>query len=228
MHRWLVVLLFASCIIDCDDDSLPRDPPCLGAPCCNVPGCYYDFDLALWSKSEVQELHLVFPWSGVARRSGFSDSLLLFPNLTDLSIRQVELDTIPWGVYRVRRLRHLSLEDMIRPTFLSTEIRQLDSLEVLCIVSTRISSLPPEIGELRRLRYLFLDNNELSVLPPEIGALTVLDSVRLSYNVLTTLPESVRNWTKLRHLDLRHNPIDTTQRAKIRSWLPQATILFDD
>lgn len=81
--------------------------------------------------------------------------------------------------------------------YLSPEIGQLTTLEVLDLKSNSLVELPPEIGQLTNLKRLDLDDNQLTELPSEIGHLTKLTGIRLQNNKLTTLPPEFGQLTNL-------------------------------
>jgi hypothetical protein len=168
MIRWSCILICANIFLACDNSPhapFPYTGPCGGAPCCDTDGCYMFFETALYHKDNVRTLLLQNPGSYVAALPWFSDSLVLFPNLTNLIIADVALDTIPRGVYRIRRLWSLGLFDLRRPESISPGIAALDSLERLAVSGTRLDTLPFEIWSLKRLAFLGLYINELSGCP---------------------------------------------------------------
>ena len=137
------------------------------------------------------------------------------------------LTEIPSCIENLNNLEKLSFHFNFL-TFLPESIGNLNNLEVLYIMNNILTNLPESFGNLNNLEFLDLEGNQLTNLPESFGNLNNLEELYLEENKLTTLPESIKNLKNtLKYLDLKGNPISETERAKIESWLPNTTIIWE-
>ncbi len=84
------------------------------------------------------------------------------------------------------------------------------------------------IAEIRKmpLRTLDASNNNMTGVPAEIGQLSQLETLDYSNNKITALPNEISRLTRLKTLNLTGNPLSAAQIAKLKSELPQTSIVF--
>jgi Leucine-rich repeat (LRR) protein len=69
--------------------------------------------------------------------------------------------------------------------------------------------------------------NNMTGVPAEIGQLNKLETLNYSYNKLTGLPNELANLkNNLKTFDLTGNPISQDTLSKLKSQLPNTTIIF--
>jgi hypothetical protein len=89
----------------------------------------------------------------------------------------------------------------------SSELRFIKSLEVLCLSGNRLTRLPAAIGGLKQLRRLFLNHNQLEELPEQLRSLQNLTDLHVDHNQLQTFSYTLTELRGLRRLSLCHNRI---------------------
>ncbi len=101
---------------------------------------------------------------------------------------------LPVEIFALTHLHTLSLQ-WARFTVgeLSSEIKNLRSLETLWLTGNQITRLPEEMCELRKLSSLDISGNQLQSLPACIGDLPVLKRLDARYNRFESLPSSLTN-----------------------------------
>lgn len=85
------------------------------------------------------------------------------------------------------------------------------------------------IGEIRMMPLIALDvsYNNMTGMPAEIGQLNKLQTLNYSYNKLTSLPNELSNLkNNLKEFNLTGNPISQDTLNKLKSELPNTTIIF--
>lgn len=88
-------------------------------------------------------------------------------------------------------------------------------------------SLIGEIRQMSQLKVLDVSYNNMTGMPAEIGQLSRLESLNYSYNNITGLPNELANLkNNLKEFNLTGNPLSQEQISKLRTQLPNTTIIF--
>jgi Leucine-rich repeat (LRR) protein len=88
-------------------------------------------------------------------------------------------------------------------------------------------SLIGEIRQMSKLRELDVSYNKMTGVPAEIGQLTNLETLNYSYNNIDGLPNELANLkNNLKEFDLSGNPLSQSAIDKLKSELPNTTIIF--
>ncbi|CAG0914558.1 unnamed protein product [Notodromas monacha] len=163
--------------------------------------------------------------------STIPDEILRYPrSLEELLLDANKIRDLPKGLFRLAKLRRLSLSDneiqripsdilnfvnlveldMSRNDIpdIPDQIKHLTSLQVADFSSNPIQKLPSGFVQLKSLTTLGLNDMSLTYLPPDFGNLSNLESLELRENLLRTLPESLSQLTRLQRLDIGDNEID--------------------
>jgi Leucine Rich Repeat (LRR) protein len=114
------------------------------------------------------------------------DRVLRFPNLTQLALRRLGLDTLPEEIGTLSRLKYLDVHDS-RLASLPDSMGQLENLELLNVMGNRLRDLPDALFDLPRLRALNLIANDFTTAPVGLRRMRALRGVRFDGN---PLPES--------------------------------------
>lgn len=139
----------------------------------------------------------------------------------------INCESLPPKFYQLVNLKKVKID----PTgllFISQKINQLQKLEELSIIKSKLTSIPSEIGDLKNLRVLSIAwGGQLDSVPETIGLLHNLETLDLSRNNLSSLPESISKLKNLKKLYLLENDFDERERIKIREYLPNCKVKFD-
>ncbi|MCY3974211.1 MAG: hypothetical protein OXF02_01520 [Simkaniaceae bacterium] len=109
-----------------------------------------------------------------------------------LSLRHVPLMVLPEGHRNAERVHFLSLPNPPpAPGALPGNRGGMNSLLVLQINHTLLTTLSDAVGELRTLQILHLEKNELRTLPATLGQLPALRFLHVGWNQLTELPQEI-------------------------------------
>ncbi|KAG6976816.1 hypothetical protein JG688_00000978 [Phytophthora aleatoria] len=129
--------------------------------------------------------------------------------LTELYLRDNELEKLPAAIGELSKLESLYLEDnKLTSDGIPNEIAQLSStLAGLCLHRNLLTTFPVSLCQLIQLEELYLDDNALEFLPEEFGMLTNLKELDILGNKLTTLPDSFKNLHKLEILHAERNQL---------------------
>ena len=111
--------------------------------------------------------------------------------------------------FRVRRdavggLRQLFLTNNLISE-VSSDLRFLKSLEVLCLSGNRLTRIGGTICGLKRLRKLFLGRNKIGEVPEQIQNLRRLEELQLDHNELDSFSLALTELRNLHRLSLCHN-----------------------
>jgi Leucine-rich repeat (LRR) protein len=118
------------------------------------------------------------------------ENILPHVPITRLSLSAMDIDTVPWWVYKMTQLIELQLPTNNIKT-VSPEIKQLQNLIVLNLNHNLLHEIPEEIGELEKLEKLQLDFNYIEVIPEKLGNLHNLKWLCLEANKIEILPKSL-------------------------------------
>ncbi len=156
-------------------------------------------------------------------------------SLKSLNLTWTKLNYFPRVVFEMPQLVSLDLafrDSSIVVDTLAHNFSKLPDLELLSLISCRLSDIPQPVTKLKRLKYLSLSQNIITVptssigrldslieldlsqnkiesLPNELSYLRLLEELNLYDNKLTLFPLSICQLTSLRHLDFRYNDIKT-------------------
>lgn len=155
------------------------------------------------------------------------DVLRYSRTLEELLLDSNHIRDLPKGLFRLIKLRRLSLSDneigLLQSDVASLvnlveldlskndipdipeNIKFLKSLQNADFSSNPLTKLPAGFVQLKNLTFLGLNEISISRLPNDFGNLSNLQSVELRENILRTLPPSFSLLTKLERLDLGSN-----------------------
>ncbi len=126
--------------------------------------------------------------------------------VSELSLRYSNLDTLPESLFDLTDLTGLDLSDN-QLTSLPENLGNLTNLTWLNLDNNQLVNLPESLGKLTNLKRLKSYNNRLKTLPKSIGNLSSLTRLNLYSNQLTNLPISFSNLTSLTWMSLGNNPV---------------------
>jgi Leucine-rich repeat (LRR) protein len=109
---------------------------------------------------------------------------------------------------------------------LPSQMGNLDKLQVLKVDHNLLQGAL--IAEIRKMPLVSLDvsYNSMTGIPAEIGQLSHLQTLNYSYNNINTVPNEIANLKQLKTLNLTGNPFTSSQISKLKSELPNTTIIF--
>lgn len=109
---------------------------------------------------------------------------------------------------------------------LPSQLGNMDKLQVLKVDHNRLQGAL--IAEIRKMPLTTLDAsyNDMTGIPAEIGQLNQLQTLNYSYNKINTLPNEIANLKQLKTFNLTGNPLSVGQITKLRTELPNTTIIF--
>jgi Leucine-rich repeat (LRR) protein len=111
-------------------------------------------------------------------------SVTYMPNLVHFSIMANQLNDMPVGIGRFKRLE-VFRASRNRITIVPDSIVDITTLKCLYLDSNRLSALPPNLHRLSRLKVLKLDGNVDMIYPPiEIISMGTEEVLRWSRNRL--------------------------------------------
>lgn len=88
-------------------------------------------------------------------------------------------------------------------------------------------SLIGEIRQMSQLKTLDVSYNNMTGMPAEIGQLSKLETLNYSYNNITGLPNELANLkNNLKEFNLTGNPLSQNTISKLKTSLPNTTIIF--
>ena len=129
-----------------------------------------------------------------------------FTQLTEISLRDNELDHFPEILCDLKQLTKLSLS-FNRIRVIPASVAKLERLQLLTLAGNMIERLPQEIGHLLELRALDLQRNRLRAISGSIGALKHLQTLLLQRNQLELLPLELGQCRSLRQLNIASNQL---------------------
>lgn len=144
-------------------------------------------------------------WLGNNRLSGLNNaSFRRLKPVKDLNFYKAELEVLPKGIGKMRRLEVLDLY-YNRLEVLPKSITKLKRLTHFAVSHNQLTALPRRIDKLKRVHTLYAHHNHLSKLPDRITRMRELRIVDIGYNWLTTFPAQLVAFTNLQELDLSAN-----------------------
>jgi len=141
-------------------------------------------------------------------------NVLDLSNTKDTHSSPLQLQQIPGKAISTFKMRKASAKGLKqlwltnnRISEVSSELRLIKSLQVLCLSGNRLRKIPVFFGGLKRLRKLYLKHNEISDVPEQLQNLSHLEELLLDHNKLDAISLSLTHLRSLRRLGLSHNKI---------------------
>jgi len=134
-------------------------------------------------------------------------SLLADSELVNLTLRRLEIGSLPEEIRRFRGLKYLILEELALKD-LPDWIGQLD-LKMLSVGSNELSAIPDSFRNLTDLRTLHLDRNPISKIPALVFDLVTLEYLNLNNCNLREIPPEILRLDKLKTIHCKDNPIES-------------------
>jgi len=152
-----------------------------------------------------------------------SQNLKYFPNeiyklhsLTQLNLRNNEIDSLPEDINKLRNIRVLAL-DSNKLNNLPVKFKNLHSLRVLSITNNNFENFPSEILSLKNLQALDISDNNITIIPAEIKQMRNLKSLAIINCEIKTFPEEFFQLKKLEKLYVNINQLDEITRTRLRT-----------
>lgn len=128
-------------------------------------------------------------------------------NITDLGLNRLGLKTLPYEIYRFKKVEKLYLANNSLQQVPSS-IKRLKYLIDFDITENNLQQLPKEFFKLKQLQMLNLSSNLQIKISEKIGQLTELKSLYLWNINLKVIPNSFRYLRNLEFLALSHNYLE--------------------
>ena len=164
-------------------------------------------------------------------RTKLIENILAIVPITRLSLSAMNIETVPWWIYKMPQLMELDLSSN-NIKMLSPEIKQLQNLLVLNLNYNLLHEIPQEIGELEKLEKLQLDFNYIEVIPEKLGNLHNLKWLCLEANKIELLPkalvgnENIKGLRSLYWLSVEKTPLGDRFNIKGGKYLNIGDELF--
>ena len=136
------------------------------------------------------------------------DFLFCFDDLVDLTMKNMNINTIPESICNLTSLKTLHMSSCGLEK-IPESVGGLTSLEGLSILSNMIKELPDSICNLENLKYLVISSNDFSELPEPISNLSSLTALNFNDNPITEIPDWIINLTSLRVINCSNCNIST-------------------
>ena len=149
-------------------------------------------------------------------------------NWKSLNLSRNSIEEIPKEIGQLINLKELDLNNN-RIKEIPQEIGKLINLEILNLDHNQIEKIPESIGKLINLKKLFLENNNLMIISSGIENLKNLNILDINNNQLLSITKDIfkiKSLTYLKYLFLNNNMLTTDEYTKLRSFLPDARIIF--
>ncbi len=134
--------------------------------------------------------------------------VLNIKSLTDLVMAGNPISVITTDIYRLKRLKHISLNST-NVTDIKVDLSKMDSLEDFDLSSNGISTLPEQIKNLPRLKWLSIHDNKFTDLSFIDSRLQNLETLYLYTNKIKKISLEVKYLSKLKELLIFDNQIDS-------------------
>jgi Leucine-rich repeat (LRR) protein len=176
--------------------------------------------------SHVPALYLTSAGDIAPRASRF---LEYFPNLDSLAVRGYQLDNIPEAVFRMGRLRVLSLPDC-RITLTQETLNALAGMEHLDHLNLRDNplGLTPDLSNMADISSLDLDHTGITEIPRGLLSLNTGAEVDLSHNAITEIPADVLELPPetAEGFNFNGNPLDEASLERLIAYCRRTGIDF--
>jgi Leucine-rich repeat (LRR) protein len=144
--------------------------------------------------------------------------ITMFYDLEYCDLSYNYLSDLPTMFYLMKRLISCNLSNN-RISFLSDDLSNWQSLQLLNLSTNFLSFLPSSIGLLKgSLQFLLLDHNQLKELPTTIYQLIKLQQLTLQFNEIEQAPYLLYSLPSLLHVDLSHNHFEY-QHDKVHHYI---------
>jgi Leucine-rich repeat (LRR) protein len=168
--------------------------------------------------------------SSVEEASTAQDSTRVEKSSSDakvLDLRDKGMTKVSSDVYGATSTTDLLLSNNSIKT-LPSEMGKMTNVVIFRIDHNSLEgSLIGEIRQMSKLRELDVSYNKMTGVPAEIGQLTNLETLNYSYNNIDGLPNELANLkNNLKEFDLSGNPLSQSAIDKLKSELPNTTIIF--
>ncbi|PAA52874.1 hypothetical protein BOX15_Mlig001095g3, partial [Macrostomum lignano] len=155
-----------------------------------------------WEVAELTKLYL-----SANRLESLSESIVKFPHLAVVDVRDNRLIRLPDAVGQLAELRSLNASKN-RLIELPPSLAASGSLVQLSVSANCLSELPPDIGRLDSLSELDIADNQLTGLPDSIAMLRCLRCLEAGGNRIDSLPAGVAYLPALSRLGLAGNRLE--------------------
>lgn len=163
---------------------------------------------------------------GVTRIGRFLEG---FPNLKSLRLRDFNLSNLPSAVFKMGRLRSLSLPGC-RITLSAESANALATMETLDYLDLGRNPLgqAPDLSHMKELATVLLHDTGITEIPPGLFQLEVLDWADLSSNEITEVPGEVLEapTTTTENISFRGNPFSEASLLRLISYYERTSVDF--
>jgi len=163
---------------------------------------------------------------GVTRIGRFLES---FPNLKSLRLRDYYLGNIPQAVFKMGRLRSLSLPNC-RVSLSAESVSALAGMELLDYLDLGYNALgyTPDLSQMPGLATVLLNDTGLTEIPNGLLQLTDLDWADLSTNAITEVPSDLMELPVevAENITLRNNPLSEESLSRLISYYERSRVDF--
>lgn len=147
------------------------------------------------------------------------DAVFDLNSLESLDLGRNRIASVPKGICRLKKLRHLYLQGC-GICEIPSWIVELAQLETLNVAWNDLQDLPDSLGDLASLRLLYLDSNPLPHIPPGVFKLKQLTGLSImsgsSGGRLRGIPREILQLGHLRELRVGGQPIETPPPEIVR------------
>lgn len=161
-----------------------------------------------------------------------------------ISAKELKSNTIPDWVFKMKKLKHLDIIGMFpeyvhedygayhikdycyRIQEIPSQIKEISSLESLCLSSNDIQTIPIELSILKNLKAIDLSDNTGLHNVNNIEKIASLEFLSFYGCHLTQMPANIGNLKLLKELDLKGNFISPKEQIRIKKALPNCKIRF--
>lgn len=169
------------------------------------------------------ELHSM---GGVTRVGRFLES---FPNLQTLRLRECHLGDIPEAVFKMGRLRSLSLPQC-RMSLSTVSVNALAGMEQLDYLDLSFNPLghTPDMRQMPELSTVLLNDTGITDIPPGLLQLADLDWADMSMNAITDISSDLLEVPveTAENITLRGNPFSTESLGRLIGYFERTRVDF--
>lgn len=155
-----------------------------------------------------QLTNLVFFASFNNKLTRFPDGLNAFQNLQYLELQHTAIDSIPYNIAYLSRLKTFKFGNTEDTLKLPNSLRFLKKLEDLVFENCVLDSFPKALFQLSTLKFLYLSNTNTFYLSKHFERLPQLEVLIIENNKLQQLPFDIYKASKLRFMSLRNNKLE--------------------
>ena len=195
---------------------------------CGEHLAYNQLEELPWLLANIVEIQVDYSRLSGVKSMQLPDKFQYLPNLEQIELIAVGLQSLPASIGTCRRLKKLFVADNqlteLPATFeglpltilnmsknplseIPSVVYSLENLQDLIVKNCKISRISDRVGALGNLLNLDLSNNLLTKLSSNFGRLRKLEALALEKNQIQVLPEQMGTLENLRTLILLGNPI---------------------